>query len=102
MKQNNSCRIIGVTGGVGAGKSTVLSILQEEYGAYIIRADEVGRMLRAPGSSIYRKILEAFGDSVLNADRTLNSAAVAEIVFSDPEKLAWLNAVSHPLIRKKI
>ena len=65
-------RIIGVTGGVGAGKSSVLKILEDEFHACVIIADEVGRELMEPGHGCYDQVVEAFGEEMLLPDRRLD------------------------------
>lgn len=94
--------VLGVTGGVGAGKSTVLNELKETYGAYVIQADEVGRRLRLPGMPIYNWMLSKYGSQVLKPDKTIDSARVAEIAFRDEISTARINEASHPLIREAI
>lgn len=107
MKQNKNrlwpnLYLIGVTGGVGAGKSTVLSVLRDRYHAYVIQADEVGRRLRQPGEKNYLWMAERYGAGILNPDRTINPAAVSEIIFHDPQKLKEINEYTHPVIRETI
>lgn len=106
MRQNDTDDgaffVLGITGGVGAGKSTVLSILQQDYGAHLILADEVGHMLRAPGMPIYCWMVNEYGNGILNSDGTINPPAVAALVFGDAEKTRRLNEHTHPLIRQAI
>lgn len=94
--------ILGVTGGVGAGKSSVLAILKEEYQARLILADEVGRELMQPGQANYQNIVNAFGDGFLKEDRTIDTAALAAHVFSSPIETLRLNALTHPNVRVRI
>lgn len=102
MKQNDRICLIGITGGVGAGKSTVLTILRKSFGAYVIQADEVGHRLRRPGEKNYRWMLNEYGSGILREDGTVNPAAVAALVFGDAEKTARLGAATHPAIREAI
>lgn len=95
-------KVLGITGGVGAGKSTVLAYLEERYGARVIQADQVGHFLQQPGESCYRRIVEQFGPSVLNGDGTISRPALGAAVYADPRKLARLNAIMHPAIRRWI
>ena len=95
-------KVLGITGGVGAGKSTVLMYLKEHYGARIIQADQVGHLLQRPHESCYRRIVELFGSTVLNADGTINRSKLGAIVYADPQKMARLNAIMHPSIRRWI
>ena len=95
-------KVLGITGGVGAGKSTVLMYLKEHYGARIIQADQVGHLLQRPHESCYRRIVELFGATVLNADGTISRPKLGAIVYADPQKMARLNAIMHPSIRRWI
>lgn len=93
-------KVLGITGGVGAGKSTVLMYLKEHYGARVIQADQVGHLLQQPHESCYRRIVELFGTTVLNADGTISRPKLGAIVYTDPQKMARLNAIMHPSIRR--
>ena len=95
-------KVLGITGGVGAGKSTVLMYLKEHYGARIIQADQVGHLLQRPHESCYRRIVELFGTTILNADGTISRPKLGAIVYADPQKMARLNAIMHPSIRRWI
>lgn len=94
--------IIGITGGIGAGKSTVLQYMKEHYPVYTIVADDVARQLQSPGGTIYHQMIEAFGEDILNDDGTLNRQRVASLVFSNEEKRKQLNAMVHPAVRQEI
>lgn len=95
-------RVIGVTGGVGAGKSTVLEYLKEKYHAKVILADVVGHEVMEPGTDAYKQILQAFGSGILSADGRIDRKILGSIVFSDKEKLQELNAVVHPEVKREI
>jgi dephospho-CoA kinase len=86
---------IGLTGGIGAGKSTVTQML-EKLGAAVIDADKVGHQIYLPELPAWREIVDTFGTTVLNADRTINRQALGKIVFADPEALRTLNRIVHP------
>ena len=90
--------LIGLTGGVGSGKSTVSGILQE-LGAFVIDADEGARAVVEPGTPGYRAVLEAFGPEV-TTDGRLDRARLAELVFNDRQALERLNSIVHPLVRE--
>ena len=75
--------ILGITGGVGAGKSSVLAILEKEYNAKLILADEVGRELMQPGEANYVNIVNAFGKEILNEDQTIDTKKLAATAFSN-------------------
>lgn len=88
---------VGLTGGIGSGKSTTAKIFQD-FGAYAIDADQLGREVEEPGRPALAEISEAFGRDVLHTDGTLNRVALAGIVFTDPKALARLNSIVHPRI----
>lgn len=94
-------RVIGLTGGIASGKSLVAGFLRD-MGAHVIDADAIAREVVAPGTEALRQIAEAFGPRALTADGTLDRKALADLVFSDPEVRARLNAITHPHIRRRI
>ena len=89
--------VIGLTGGIGSGKSTVAAMLAE-LGADVIDTDKVGHDAYRPGTDGFRQVTEAFGPDIVAADGTIDRRALAAKVFSDPEALRRLNAIVHPLI----
>ena len=93
--------LIGLTGGIGAGKSTVSTRLAER-GAIIVDADQIARDLQSPGSPVLARMAERFGDHILIEDGSLDRAAVARIVFNDEEALQDLNGIVHPAMQDKI
>ena len=93
--------IIGLTGGIGAGKSTVATILAE-LGARVIDADRVGHDVYRPGSEGFRRVVDAFGPGIVAPDGTIDRRALGAIVFADPTALARLNAIVHPLIAAEL
>ncbi|KAI8430684.1 hypothetical protein MSG28_000878 [Choristoneura fumiferana] len=90
--------IVGLTGGLATGKSTVLSIFREN-GVAVIDADEVARKVLDPGTKAWKELKEYFGDEVLNPDGRVNRAKLGEIIFDDIEKRRKLNAITHPRIQ---
>jgi dephospho-CoA kinase len=88
---------VGLTGGAGAGKSTVAARLRE-LGAVVIDADALAREVLEPGSEGLREVVAAFGDGVLRPDGSLDRAALAAVVFADPEQRRRLEAITHPKI----
>ncbi|MET7741373.1 dephospho-CoA kinase [Streptomyces sp. NPDC005385] len=88
---------VGLTGGIGAGKSEVSRLLVE-HGAVLIDADRIAREVVEPGNPGLTAVVDAFGEDVLTADGTLDRPRLGSIVFADPERLATLNAIVHPLV----
>ncbi len=99
--QNNSTYIIGLTGGIGSGKSTVSKLLISK-GYEVIDADQVAREVVEPGSFGLSKIVQHFTEDVINHDGTLNRKKLGEHVFNKPEELEILNQIIHPLVRNRI
>lgn len=95
-------KIIGITGGVGSGKSAVLDILEQDYQSFVVQADLVAHELMLPGNVSYKKIVNFFGEGILNEDRTINRKRLGEIVFSNQEKREILNSFVHPEVKNKI
>jgi dephospho-CoA kinase len=93
--------LVGLTGGIGSGKSTVSAMLAER-GAEIIDADRIAREVVLPGTPAWCKIRDHFGPEVLLADGHIDRAALAGKVFADPAKLALLNQITHPEIFARI
>ena len=93
--------LVGLTGGIGAGKSTV-SIMLAERGAAIVDADRIARDLQAPGSPVLDLMAERFGPHIIGEDGVLDRAAVANIVFNDEVALADLNGIVHPAMQSEI
>ena len=97
--------LVGLTGGIGAGKSTVSELLAD-LGACIVDADEIARQLQSAGSPVLAKMVERFGEAILNGDGSLNRAGVAEIVFGSDEAskaaLKDLNGIVHPAMQAEI
>ena len=90
-------RLVGLTGGIGSGKSTVSSALASR-GAVIVDADAIVRDVQRPGSRVLQQMAERFGAEVIAADGSLDRAAVAAIVFADADALKALNDIVHPAV----
>lgn len=95
-------KIIGITGGVGCGKSTVLHLIQKHANAYIIMADDVAKSLYTAGSPLVHDIAEEFGNVCVNSDGSVNKPVLADIIFSDENKRKKLNAMVHPEVKRII
>lgn len=92
---------IGLTGGIGSGKSTVADLLVER-GAVLIDADRIVRDLQAPGGSVFTAMVERWGERIVAADGTLDRQAVAGIVFTDEDELKALNDIVHPAVGEEM
>lgn len=90
-------RVVGLTGGIGAGKSTVSAALAAK-GAVVIDADAITREVQEPGTPVFDAMVERFGPGIVAEDGRLDRQAVADIVFPDPAALADLNAIVHPAV----
>jgi len=93
--------LIGLTGGIGSGKSTVSGLLAAR-GAVVIDADAITRELQRPGQEVFAAMVERFGPGIVATDGTLDRQAVADIVFADAEALRDLNAIVHPAVGAEI
>ncbi len=89
--------IVGLTGGLASGKTTIARMFAD-LGAVVINADAEGRAVVAPGEPALAEVIQAFGTEYLQADGTLNRAALGACVFSEPQALARLNRITHPRI----
>jgi dephospho-CoA kinase len=89
--------VVGLTGGIGSGKSTVSALLAAR-GAVVVDADAVTREVQQPGTPVFQAMVERFGPGIVAEDGTLDRAAVADIVFADPEALADLSKIVHPAV----
>jgi dephospho-CoA kinase len=90
--------LVGLTGGIGSGKSTV-AVMLAERGAVVIDADQIAREVVEPGGPAYQPMIDRFGPAIVRPDQTLDRAAIAAQAFATPEALADLNAITHPAIR---
>lgn len=95
-------KIIGITGGVGAGKSQILSYLESHYNCRLIRADEAAHMLQEPGQACYEHLVALLGKEVLNGDGTIDRKKMATIIFADKAILIKVNQIIHPGVKTYI
>ena len=95
-------RVIGITGGVGAGKSALLSYVKEHYQCRVILADEVAHLVEEPGQECYRALVRLLGNEILNPDRTIDKKRMAEKIFTDSAVLEQVNAIVHPAVKEFI
>lgn len=95
-------KVIGLTGGVGAGKSLILNILKKEYGAEVIKADEVSHELMETGNAGYLAVREVFGNAFFKEDGKLDRQLMAARIFQDENARKTINKIIHPLVWKTI
>lgn len=93
-------RLIGITGGVGAGKSAILRFINQHYCCKIYLADEVAHKLQQPGESCYERLKTLLGDEVLAADGSIDKGKMAARIFLDKDVLLKVNAIVHPAVRE--
>lgn len=94
--------ILGLTGGIGSGKSKVLYFMEHEYNAYICETDKLAHELMKPHTVIYNRIIEVFGNEIIYKDGNIDRKKLGEIVFSDDKKLEILNNIVHPGVKEYI
>ena len=99
--KHTKCMIIGLTGGIASGKSTVSSILIEK-GFRVIDSDKISREVVQTGKPAYKAVVNFFGEIILDNDGSLNRQKLANIVFSDKEMLQVLNNITHPYIFQEL
>jgi dephospho-CoA kinase len=97
---NKKVRVIGITGLIGAGKSSVSNILKE-YDVEIIDADKISRSSLDVGTLAYQKTIKAFGEIILNEDKTINRSILREITSSDKEQMKILESIIHPYVKEE-
>jgi len=95
-------RIIGITGGVGSGKSLIINYISEKYNYIILETDKIAKELMNPGEKAYEKIIDYFGLEILDSDLNINRKAFAEIIFNDKSKLEKVNSIVHPIVKEYI
>ncbi|MEH6469746.1 MAG: dephospho-CoA kinase [Halopseudomonas sp.] len=92
--------IVGLTGGIGSGKTTVANLFAKQ-GIELVDADLIAREIVEPGEPALQQIADHFGEKTLQPDGSLNRAALRQIVFADPSQRLWLEQLTHPLIRQR-
>ncbi|MDO5411719.1 MAG: dephospho-CoA kinase [Lachnospiraceae bacterium] len=95
-------RVIGITGGVGAGKSTVLNILSREYQAEIILTDQVAHELMQPGTECFKQIVERFGTELLDEDGSFHKGRLGKMIFGNKEAAQAVNGIVHPAVKEAV
>lgn len=95
-------KVIGLTGGVGCGKSTVAAVLRDTFGARLLITDEIGHLAMTPGEKSYDMIVAAFGEELLREDGSIDRAVLATKVFGDAVALEKLSSIIHPFVKAYI
>ena len=95
-------KTIGITGGIGCGKSAILAMIENNYNARIVEADRVGHEVMEKGGEAYNKIVDYFTEDILDTDRNIDRKKLASIVFNNKEKLEKLNSFVHPAVKHEI
>ncbi len=95
-------KTIGITGGVGAGKSLVLNYIKNHYCAKIYMADDIANLLKEPGQSCYQPMIDLLGEDILDADKRIDKAKMAERIFTEGDLLQKVNAVIHPAVKSYV
>ena len=95
-------KIIGITGGVGAGKSTILDYLSQKYDAYVIQADKIGHLVMEPGGLCYEHVIALFGRQIIKSDKTIDRKQVSDVVFGNELMRQSLDAIIHPAVKTYI
>ena len=98
----NHTRILGITGGVGSGKSEILKYLEEKYHMEVIKADEVAHDLIEIGGECYDAICALFGDGILKSDRSIDRAKMAKVMFDSDSLRKEVNSIIHPAVKRTI
>lgn len=95
-------KVIGLTGGIGSGKSMVAEILREKYKAFILDTDSIAKRQMEPGGESYRLVVEHFGEEILYPDGRINRQKLADIIFRDAEKRLKINQLTHPIVLEEV
>ena len=93
-------RVIGITGGMGSGNSSVLKLLKERFNAYILIADDIAKETMCRGNAGYEQVVEMFSEDILDKDKNIDRTKLATIVFHNENKRIVLNSIIHPLVKK--
>ncbi len=104
MQNKREMRVIGITGGIGAGKSKLLDYIRKHYKCEIYLADQVAHELKEPGTACYMQLLELLGDSILGEDGRIDNGKMAKMLFDDPESdrglLQQIDQIIHPAVKE--
>ncbi|MBB2182490.1 dephospho-CoA kinase [Lachnospiraceae bacterium MD1] len=95
-------KVIGITGGIGSGKSLVADILKKKYNAYIVNTDAIAKKQMEPGGASYQGVIDYFGQDIVAEDKSIDRQKLSAIVFDNKEKLKKLNELTHPQVLKAV
>jgi dephospho-CoA kinase len=95
-------KVIGITGGIGSGKSLVAKLLNENYGAYLLNTDRIAKEQMAAGGASYDAVVGYFGSEILSEDKSIDRSKLAQIVFNDKNKRLKLNELTHPRVLEEV
>jgi len=95
-------KVIGITGGVGAGKSTVLNYIREKYNCRIIFADDLAKELEKKGNVCYLPLIELLGEDILSEDGEINPFKMASVIYVNPQLLSGVNSIVHPAVKDAV
>ena len=102
LVKDNKITVIGITGGVGCGKSTIVDYIKEQYNATVFKADDIGHIVMQRGNLAYDKIVQYFGEDILDIDLQIDRKTLSNLVFNNTEKLEYLNSIIHPAVEQYI
>ena len=95
-------KVIGLTGGIGSGKSLVANILRDKYKAYILDTDSIAKAQMEPGGASYEEVVNYIGNSILEPDGRINRGRLAAIIFEDKDKRLKINEITHPKVLEQV
>ena len=101
-ENRGTMKVIGITGGVGSGKTAVLNAIKETYNCIVLFADEVANILKLPGQACYEQVVELLGEEILDENGYIDNKKMAQVIFKDASILQKINDIIHPLVYNEI
>ena len=95
-------KVIGLTGGIGSGKSLVANLLKREYGAFILDTDSIAKAQMEPGGASYQEVIDYIGREIVLSDGTIDRAGLAAIIFNNSQKRLQINQITHPKVLTEV
>ena len=95
-------KVIGLTGGIGSGKSLVAKILEKKYGAYLLNTDGIAKEQMEPGGASFQEVVNYFGERILTEDGRIDRSRLASIIFEDADKRLKINEITHPRVLEAV